>query len=77
VFHPEIPLLPGMQIGHAADHENWPLVCRMLREQTEVTEKQCKDVLERYLFTSGTWDAAESAEMLDAMFSACTNLMRC
>ena len=77
VFHPEIPLLPGMQIGHAADHENWPLVCRMLREQTEVTEKQCKDVLGRYLFMSGTWDAAGCAELLDAMFSACPNLLRC
>ena len=77
VFHPEIPLLPGMTIWDAALHENWPLVCRMCREGIAVTEKQGKDVIERYTFMNDQLDPAECGELLDALFTACPKLLRC
>jgi len=77
VFHPEIPLLPGMTISHAANHENWPLVIRMCREGVSVTEKQGKDTLERYMLMSSQFDPMECADLLDALFTACPKLLRC
>lgn len=77
VFHQEIPLLPGMNVWHAAEHENWPLVGRMCREGIAVTEKQGKDVIERYMFMNDQLDPAECAELLDALFTARPELLRC
>ena len=77
VFYRRIPLLPGMNIGHAAAHENWALVVRMCREQIEVTQKQGKDVLQQYVQTCREWNPAECAELLDALFTACPDLLRC
>ena len=77
VFHKEIPLLPGMNVGHAADHENWPLVCRMLREEIAMTEKQGKDTLGQYFQTSCEFDPLECGELLEALFTACPKLLRC
>lgn len=77
VFHPEIPILPGMNICHAAAYENWALVCRMCREGVPVTEKQGKDTLERYMLMTARFDPAECGELLDALFSARPELLRC
>jgi len=77
VFHREIPLLPGMHIGHAAQHENWPLVLRMCREGTAVTKEQAEAALERYWSTGGVFDPEGCAELLDALLTACPELLRC
>lgn len=76
VFRQEIPLLPGLTVLHAAEQENWPLVMRLCRE-TAVTEQQGKQVLDAYMHCSGLLDVPVLAPLLDALFTACPQLLRC
>lgn len=75
-FYHNIPILPGLHIGHAGDHENWPLVNRLCRE-TEVSEKLGKQVLDQYMSHCGALYPEECADLLEGLFRACPGLLRC
>lgn len=76
VFHQDIPLLPGLNVLHAAKYDNWPLVMRLC-QTTTVTEKEGKQVLDSYMFHSSEFNIPECADLLEGLFMACPGLLRC
>lgn len=72
----EVPVLPRLNVIHAARYKNWDLVGRLCREG-EVTKKQGKEVIDLYLGSSIDMDLPQCAKLLDALFSACPVLLRC
>jgi len=69
----DMPVPKEMTIGRALKFHNWRMIKKIIKKEG-LTQKEGKEIAKELL--SGQWKE-EWIEILDAMFEACPNLLRC